>query len=161
MATPEQSRPPRTGPEPDSLARSVPEPSHDHIGPEPEDNRPGHHPPEEQDQPPLDDFAAKFGIPPQAPSDSASSEPGEVPPESAPPWTGPDVTSPDSVARGPAAADEVDDGEHGEDSKAHAHRLPRPVRTVWVVAVRWGVLPVLGGVRSASEGLERLVRRTI
>lgn len=33
------------------------------AGPVPEDNQPGHHPPQEQDKPDLDAFAAKLGIP--------------------------------------------------------------------------------------------------
>lgn len=35
------------------------------AGPVPEDNLPGHHPPEEQDKPPLDRFAARLGVPPE------------------------------------------------------------------------------------------------
>ena len=177
MATPEQSRPPRTGPEPDGLARSVPEPTHEHLGPEPEENRPGHHPPEEQDQPPLDDFAAKFGIPPESPGDD---EPADEP---APPTS---VAGRDAegearteTADGPgsgAEASESDTDESDTDEPDSARPrdaepeaverkgrapLPRPVRAVWVVTVRRGVLPALGGVRSATVALERVVRRTL
>jgi hypothetical protein len=40
-------------------------------GPVPADNQPGHHPPEEQDKPDLNAFAAKLGVP---------DEQGNVPP---------------------------------------------------------------------------------
>ncbi|MCD9624269.1 hypothetical protein [Rhabdothermincola salaria] len=163
MATPEQSRPPRTGPAPDSLARSVPEPSPDHLGPEPEENRPGHHPAEEQDQPPLDDFAAKFGIPPEVPSDDggvgsdaaeARSDDGEA-------------RSADAPSRGRGRASEASGASAGhedvsdDDPDSAGGHLPRQVRTVWVVTARRGVLPALGGVRAVTDALERIVRRTL
>lgn len=46
------------------------------TGAVPVDNQPGHHPPEEQDQPDLDAFAAKLGIP-----DEATGEVPEPPPD--------------------------------------------------------------------------------
>ena len=38
------------------------------TGPVPPENAPGHHPPEEQDKPDLDAFAAKLGTDPKAPT---------------------------------------------------------------------------------------------
>src|SRR2546421_12787979 len=38
------------------------------TGPVPAENQPGHHPPEEQDKPDLDAFAARLGADPKAPS---------------------------------------------------------------------------------------------
>src|ERR1043165_3446355 len=42
------------------------------TGPVPPDNQPGHHPPEEQDKPDLDKFAARLGVDPKAPSATAA-----------------------------------------------------------------------------------------
>ena len=39
------------------------------TGPVPAENQPGHHPPEEQDKPDLDAFAARAGTDPKAPAD--------------------------------------------------------------------------------------------
>src|SRR5687768_4264273 len=38
------------------------------TGPIPPENQPGHHPPEEQDKPDLDAFAARLGTDPKAPA---------------------------------------------------------------------------------------------
>ena len=43
------------------------------LGPVPEDNQPGHHPPHEQDRPDLDAMAARLGtVPPRTPADDAN-----------------------------------------------------------------------------------------
>ena len=120
MATPEQSRPARTGrTDLDARSRSVPE-THGPggLGPEPEDNQPRHHPPEEQDQPPLDDFAARLGIPSER-----REEPAEAP--------GSPVAEP--AATVPGAGDEA--GEAGSGL---------PLRC-WSFAVRRGCCPCSAG----------------
>jgi hypothetical protein len=63
--SPELRRSGTTDLDPDSIG-SARQAEHDvgtsgPTGPVPEDNRPGHHPDHDQDQPPLDDFAARFG----------------------------------------------------------------------------------------------------
>ena len=48
-------------------------------GPVPPENQPGHHPPEEQDKPPLDKFAAKLGtMGPEERTDVLKDEPPSV-----------------------------------------------------------------------------------
>jgi hypothetical protein len=42
------------------------------TGPVPDENQPGHHPPEEQDKPDLDAFAAKLGADPKPPKKTAA-----------------------------------------------------------------------------------------
>jgi hypothetical protein len=138
MATPEQSRPAQTGPtEPEARGRvdRGGDASLDHLSPVPEANQPGHHPPEEQDQPPLDDFAARFGIVP-GPDDGA-----------------PDPAVPDSLdtTASPAAVEQAPAG----------RSLPAPWRQCWSVTVRRGVLPVLGGVRAVTVVLEKAARESI
>jgi hypothetical protein len=44
------------------------------TGPVPPENQPGHHPPDEQDKPDLDKFAAKLGTDPEAATDASSAE---------------------------------------------------------------------------------------
>jgi hypothetical protein len=155
MASPEQSQPGRTGrTELDTRARSAPvSPSApDRFGPEPEANQPGHHPPEEQDQPPLDDFAARFGITP----DSSPSDGGEQDTAAPPEGTGEQETA--------APPEDGGDGD-GAASPEVAHRddapSSNPVRQVWSVAVRRCVLPALGGVRSLTVFIERAARDSI
>ncbi len=147
MAQPEQSQPSRTGrTDLDARSRSVPEATlqPDHFGPEPEDNQPGHHPVEEQDQPPLDEFAARFGITSEGSSADADDNAGASP-------------SDDGIAQG------ATESAHGADHQTGERFRPvtAAVRRVWVVTVRWGVLPALGGVRSATDVMDRAARRTI
>lgn len=142
MATPEQSQPSQTGrTDLDARARSTPEPGGaDHLGPEPEENQPGHHPAEDQDKPPLDDFAARFGIVPDD-EEVGTEERPQPAPETARP-----------------SADEAP-GPAGEG--ATGRTLPAPVRQVWSVTVRCAVLPVLGGARAAVDVLERAARDSL
>jgi hypothetical protein len=146
MASPEQSHEGRTGrTELDDRARSVPGSSGaGRFGPEPEENQPGHHPAEEQDRPPLDDFAAKFGIASDTTGEAAEAEP--------PPG---DRPGHDDLARSEAAPPDGRGGARGR------HLLPDPVHRVWAVTVRRGVLPALGGIRSATDALERVARHSI
>ncbi|MGH9009533.1 MAG: hypothetical protein ACRDYF_06730 [Acidimicrobiia bacterium] len=44
------------------------------TGPVPPENEPGHHPPEEQDKPDLDKFAARLGADPKAAKAASSAE---------------------------------------------------------------------------------------
>jgi hypothetical protein len=48
------------------------------TGPVPAENQPGHHPPDEQDKPDLDAFAARLGADPKAPSATTEREPRPV-----------------------------------------------------------------------------------
>ncbi|MEW6477500.1 MAG: hypothetical protein AB1679_35060, partial [Actinomycetota bacterium] len=45
------------------------------AGPVPPENQPGHHPPEEQDKPDLDAFAARLGTDPKAPAATGARKP--------------------------------------------------------------------------------------
>jgi translation initiation factor IF-2 len=45
------------------------------TGPVPSENQPGHHPPEEQDKPDLDAFAARLGTDPKSPAATAARKP--------------------------------------------------------------------------------------
>lgn len=160
MASPEQSHEGRTGrTELDDRARSVPGASGaGRFGPEPEENQPGHHPAEEQDRPPLDDFAAKFGIAPDSSGDAGGTAPA---PEARPDQDDdvrPEVSSSGDAAR-PAEAG--DDGVAASREAHGRHLVPEPVRRVWVVTVRRGLLPALGGIRSVTEALERAARDSI
>ncbi len=127
-------------------SRSVPEGTlqPDHFGPEPEDNQPGHHPVEEQDQPPLDEFAARFGITSESSSDDTDGNAGASP-------------SDDGTAQG--AIESAQGDEH--QTRERLRPVTAAVRRVWVVTVRWGVLPALGGVRSATDVMDRAACRTI
>jgi hypothetical protein len=77
MGRPQDNRLQRSGNtpiDPDHIATEVttrPDAPRDETGdgPIPDENRPGHHPPVEQDKPDLDDFAERLGVEP----DSASS----------------------------------------------------------------------------------------
>lgn len=66
-------------------------------GPVPADNQPGHHPPDEQDKPDLDAFAAKLGVP-----DEQGSVP--TPPAAAGPTPAPVAAPPKRVVVIGAAA---------------------------------------------------------
>lgn len=48
------------------------------AGPVPADNQPGHHPPEEQDKPDLDAFAARLGVAEGEETEDAGGGPGPV-----------------------------------------------------------------------------------
>jgi hypothetical protein len=50
----------------------------------PPENQPGHHPPEEQDKPDLDKFAAKLGAKPKKTPAKAASRPAATAPEKSP-----------------------------------------------------------------------------
>jgi hypothetical protein len=161
MASPEQSQPARTGrTELDTRARSAPvSPSApDQFGPEPEANQPGHHPPDEQDQPPLDEFASKFGIPPESPPSDTVSEEAPVSEDSP-------ITEDAPVARDAPIAEDAPVTEVEPDRvaapAARGLRAPAPVRQVWSVTIRRCVLPTLGGVRVVTERLERAARSSI
>jgi hypothetical protein len=152
MASPEQSQPGRTGrTELDPRARSAPVPpsAPDPFGPEPEANQPGHHPPEEQDKPPLDEFAARFGITPEVPPADGGEDDGAAPPS--------DSGEADEVDE----TEEVDEAAAPEDADRDEAPSSNPVRQVWSVAVRRCVLPVLGGVRSITVVIERAARDSI
>ena len=141
MASPEQSRPGKTGrTDLDARARSASASSSepDQFGPEPEANQPGHHPTEEQDQPPLDDFAARLGIAASPPS-AGSGELAGAPPE---------------------VASETED-DRGDDHVEGGFSAPHAARHIWSLAVRRGVLPLLGGVRAITDVLERAARDSI
>jgi hypothetical protein len=49
------------------------------VGPVPEENQPGHQPAEDQDKPDLDQFAKRFGIPPENDASREQAPSAEVP----------------------------------------------------------------------------------
>ena len=80
------------------------------TGPIPPENQPGHHPPEEQDKPDLDAFAARLGTDPKAPTaTSARKGPQKATPakptaKAEPTKSAPAKTSPAKPASRPATA---------------------------------------------------------
>jgi hypothetical protein len=85
---PELARSAKTDLDPDHVEtglqgqRNKPAPAGE-TGPVPPDNQAGHHPPEEQDKPDLDAFAARLGTDPKAPA-ATSARKGPAPRKTAP-----------------------------------------------------------------------------
>lgn len=80
------------------------------TGPIPPENQPGHHPPEEQDKPDLDAFAARLGTDPKAPTATnarkapPTTSPAKPATKAAPATRAPAKSSPAKAASRPAAA---------------------------------------------------------
>lgn len=96
MGQPEIHRSGHTPLDPDAVPAMPPTPPPGSTdrgpGQVPEDNRPGHHPEHDQDKPPLDDFAARLGIPHEGEEDTGG-EGGERMDGA----TGPDRPRPDGA----------------------------------------------------------------
>lgn len=114
-------------------------------GPVPEDNRPGHHPDHEQDQPPLDDFAARLGT--RSPDDRAGAE--EQP--AAVTVRDPDEVVDRATARARRIADAADVERAGLPPEPGAGDLAGEGVAICVRAGRWGVAVVRYGVRSVRR----------
>ncbi|HSL57225.1 MAG TPA: hypothetical protein VK866_05235 [Acidimicrobiales bacterium] len=130
------------------------------TGPVPEDNQPGHHPAHDQDKPPLDDFAERFGA--RRPDDADQAE-GDHPDTDQPEADqaeaeGVTVHDPDAlVARSTARAERIADEALRPDAttgptpaEPGAGELASQGLSIATSACRWGLAVLRYGARSAT-----------
>ena len=98
------------------------------TGPVPPENQPGHHPPQEQDKPDLDAFAARLGADPKAPTATSARK---APRKATPAKTAAKATPAKRPAAAPAPSTE--DATHfsvPQPEPTEQHREPRLVGLV-------------------------------